>query len=175
MSTYFLRNMQYVFIIFWFISIININSILQSIPFFSNFIVYLFIIYLTHWKSITYQETIDCFFCFFCLRPFCENAWMMAFANFWFGGNLWEWFEAKKFFCLWTWPLRILIWWQFARMIWGQKIFLPEWWPLRILIWWQFANFDLVAICENDLVAICENDLRPKNFSACGHGSIYYI
>ena len=30
-----------------------------------------------------------------------------------------------------------------------------------------FANFDLVAICENDL--------RPKNFSAYGHGSIYYI
>ena len=38
-----------------------------------------------------------------------------------------------------------------------------------------FANFDLVAICENDLVAICENDLKPKNFSAYGHGSIYYI
>ena len=71
-------------------------------------IVYLFIIYLTHWKSITYQETIDCFSCFSCLQPFCENAWMMAFANF-------------------------------------------------------------------DLVAICENDLRPKNFSAYGHGSIYYI
>ena len=30
-----------------------------------------------------------------------------------------------------------------------------------------FANFDLVAICENDL--------KPKNFSAYGHGSIYYI
>lgn len=26
-----------------------------------------------------------------------------------------------------------------------------------------------------DLVAICENDLKPKNFSAYGHGSIYYI
>ena len=80
-------------------------------------IVYLFIIYLTYWKSITYQETIDCFSCFSCLQPFCENAWMMAFANFWFGGNLREWFE--------WWLLRILIWWQFARMIWGQKIFLP--------------------------------------------------
>ena len=30
-----------------------------------------------------------------------------------------------------------------------------------------FANFDLVAICENDL--------KPKNFSAYGHGPIYYI
>ena len=91
----------------WYVKWLSISyhySLLTTLfKWFIFLIVYLFIIYLTHWKSITYQETIDCFSCFSCLQPFCENAWMMAFANFWFGGNLREWFEAKKFFCLWTW------------------------------------------------------------------------
>ena len=105
-------------------------------------IVYLFTIYLTHWKSITYRETIDCFFCFSCLRPFCENTWMTAFANFDLVAFLRE--------CL--------------------NDGLCEFWFGGL-----FANFDLAAICENDFVAICENDLKPKNFSAYGHSSIYYI
>ena len=73
---------------------------IQLILFFSNFFVYIVYLYLIYWKSIIYRETIDCLFCFSCLQPFCENTWMTDFANFWFGGNLREWFEAKKFFLI---------------------------------------------------------------------------
>ena len=95
--------------LFWETSVLNfyrlyslILFILSNNPFrrFIVLIVYLFIVYLIYWKSITYRETIDCLFCFSCLQPFCENAWMTDFANFWFGGNLREWFGGQNFFLI---------------------------------------------------------------------------
>ena len=73
----------------------------------------MFINGLYYWKSITYLETCLGFqmFILFIWKLFlslkgglCENTWMTDFANFWFGGNLREWFGGQKiFFWTWTW------------------------------------------------------------------------
>ena len=98
--------------LFWETSVLSfyrlyslILFILSNNPFrrFIVLIVYLFIIYLIYWKSIIYRETIDCLFCFSCLQPFCENTWMMAFANFDLAAICENDLKPKNFFWPWTW------------------------------------------------------------------------